>query len=373
MKRTNIKATLAAAVMALLVVSVSGCINTDVSSVKTDTASTQSEVSVTDAVVEETQTPDVTEPDKKLLTHNPLTGEYGYNADAVGKRPVAVMINNIDQSLPQYGIGSADYIYEVVVEGGITRLMGVFADYTNVPDVCSIRSCRYYYPIIAYGLDAIYCHWGMDHTIAEETLNRLAIDRFNGDDSQWYEDLFFNDEERLQTYSREHTGYLKGSVLPQAIADAGYRTDLLENNKKDAFNFAEGEELVAPAGTECTYLNVIFSDSYYSTFTYDAASGKYLKQHSGDPQMDSATGEQLSFTNVFVLNTDVSMRGVGQLMDVSLEGGNGYYVSDGVAQEINWTKPAENENFVITDTQGNPITVNRGKCYFGITDNVSFE
>lgn len=89
--------------------------------------------------------------------------------------------------------------------------------------------------------------------------------------------------------------------------------------------------------------------------------------------MDSATGEQLSFTNVFVLNTDVSMRGVGQLMDVSLEGGNGYYVSDGVAQEINWTKPAENENFVITDTQGNPITVNRGKCYFGITDNVSFE
>lgn len=35
---------------------------------------------------------------------NPLTGLSGYNENAVGKRPVAIMVNNIKDSLPQYGI-----------------------------------------------------------------------------------------------------------------------------------------------------------------------------------------------------------------------------------------------------------------------------
>ena len=111
---------------------------------------------------------------------NPLTGETGYNNAAVGKRPVAVMINNLKGALPQYGIAAADIIYEVPVEGGITRMMAVYADYTAMPDVCSVRSCRYYYPILAYGMDAIYCHWGADQTIATDTLKRLGIDHIDG-------------------------------------------------------------------------------------------------------------------------------------------------------------------------------------------------
>lgn len=305
---------------------------------------------------------------------NPLTGEYDYNEAAVGKRPVAIMINNISQSLPQYGIGSADYIYEVVVEGGITRMMGVFADYTKVPNVCSIRSCRYYFPLIANGLDAIYCHWGMDHTIAEETLNRLQIDRFDGDDAAYYGSLFYNDEERLQNYAREHTGYICGSELAGAIDRSGYRKDLRADAKINVFNFNTQDAPVNPDGsgvTECRQLNVNFSDSYYSTFTLDESTGKYLKQHSGDPQIDASTGNQLAFTNVFVLKTNVSPRGVGQLMDIDLSSGVGYYISNGFAQEIKWEKPGDDQNFVIKDIDGNDITVNRGKCYFGITDNVS--
>lgn len=325
-------------------------------------------VSVTEEVTEETT---VTEPeiDPAMFISNPLTGEYGYNEAAVGKRPVAIMINNIDLSLPQYGIGSADYMYEVVVEGGITRMMAVYADYTNVPNVCSIRSCRYYFPIIAYGLDAIYCHWGADQTIATETLERLDIDRFDGYDGTYYEYLFYNDEDRLQNYDREHTGFLMGSMLPDAIESAGYRTDSLKGSS-DMFNFASGDELTDISETTCTKADVIFSESYFSTFTYDSETGKYLKQHSGSPHMDLSTGEQLAYTNVFALNTQVSMRGVGELMDVELISGTGYYLSGGKVQNILWEKPSESENFVFTDMDGNALVVNRGKCYFGITDNI---
>ncbi|MFR7557388.1 MAG: hypothetical protein ACLUV2_07020 [Hominenteromicrobium sp.] len=37
---------------------------------------------------------------------------------------------------------------------------GAHGDYTQVPDICSAH-CRYYYPLLAVGFDAIYAHWGM--------------------------------------------------------------------------------------------------------------------------------------------------------------------------------------------------------------------
>ena len=161
---------------------------------------------------------------------NPLTGELGFNAAAVGKRPVAVMVNNVRASLPQYGIAAADVIYELPVEAGITRMMAVYADYTAVPDVCSVRSCRYYYPLLCLGMDAVYCHWGMDQTIAKETLLRTGIDRFDG--GNYSGTLYFRDESRRKTYAVEHTGYLKGSALPDMLAKKGIRTELDDRNEK---------------------------------------------------------------------------------------------------------------------------------------------
>lgn len=309
------------------------------------------------------------ETDPSSEAHNPLTGEYGYNPQAQGKRPVAVMINNISQSLPQYGISSADYIYEMVVEGGITRLMAVFADYTNVPDLCSVRSCRYYYPLVANGLDAVYCHWGMDMTIARDTLDRLGIDRFDGSDNQT---LFYNDEERLKTYAREHTGCLKGSRLAESIEKAGFRTEA-SNGGADMMKFAEGTEFADIKGEPCEQVDIKFSASYYSTFTYDKETRTYLKQHSGSPHMDGASGKQLAFTNVFALKTSIYMRDDGYRMNVELEGGDGYYFSGGKVQKIRWEKADDSSNFRFTDYEtAEEITVNRGKCYIGLTDSVSF-
>lgn len=51
------------------------------------------------------------------------------------------MINNVEAALPQYGISAADVIFEIPVEYDLTRLMALYGDYTQVPDVCSVRSC----------------------------------------------------------------------------------------------------------------------------------------------------------------------------------------------------------------------------------------
>ena len=161
-------------------------------------------------------------------------------------------------------------IYEIPVEGGITRLMAVYADYTNVPDVCSIRSCRYYYPIISYGMDAIYCHWGRDTTIADETLKRLKIDNLDGAGGA-NGTLFFRDEERAKTFSSEHTGYLKGEALAEVIESFGYRTNLLEKIHHLCLNLIQRINLLPTQGVVCMSANLPFSASYYSTFEYDSA------------------------------------------------------------------------------------------------------
>lgn len=299
---------------------------------------------------------------------NPLTGESGFNEDAVGKRPVAVMVSNIKAALPQYGVDEADIIYEIPVEGGITRLLAVYADYTNVPDICSVRSCRYYYPLIAYGMDAIYCHWGTDKTIALDTLNSLDIERFDGNESSLgYGTVFERDEERMAYYDTEHTGCLRGSQLPEAIEEMGYRTDINDTNASGAFNFNDPDETIEPQGVNCTNPELEFSLDYYSTFEYDSESKTYLKYHSGSPHTDGVTGNQLAFTNLLVLETSVSqISNDSQLMSIGLDGGSGYYISMGKAQNISWSKFSDDSPIEIFDENGEEISLNAGKIYIGM-------
>lgn len=295
---------------------------------------------------------------------NPLTGEKGYSAAAVGKRPVAVMVNNVRAALPQYGIAAADVIFELPVEAGITRLMAVYADYTAIPDVCSIRSCRYYYPLLCLGMDAIYCHWGMDQTIAKETLVRTGIDRFDG--ANYTGTLFFRDEARRKSYAIEHTGYLKGSNLPDMLMKKGMRTDLAPEYCKPMFQFADTDIPLSDAQTPTREIQLNFSGPYFSTFQYDEAAGVYRKLHSGSPHMDLHTGTQLAFENVFILQTEIHTREDEYLMDVELNGGTGFYAANGGIRPITWTKDAETAPIRVFELSGEELTVSPGKSYIGI-------
>jgi len=340
--------------MIIAALALSGC--------RKNSSSETSETTATEAVTEVTvYETTATENTTVAEGINPLTGECGYNADVYGKRPVAVMVNNVKPSLPQYGIKEADIIYELPVEAGITRLMAIYADYTKVPDVCSVRSCRYYYPLIALGFDAFYCHWGMDMTVAKETLERTGIDRFDGGGPSG-SGIFFRDSERQKTYASEHTGYLDGSALAKKI-NAAYRTDANEKNYGGGLVFGEN---TTPIGDVCLKLTLNFSSSYYSTFQYNEETGKYLKFHSGSPHIDSRTGNQLDFKNIFILQTSSSLREDGYLVDVELNGGSGYYVSNGRIVPIIWEKPEEDEPIKLFTANLEPLVLNPGKSYFGI-------
>ena len=85
-----------------------------------------------------------TETGKDGMARSYLTGEW-IDKDLAKKKPVAIMIGNTNDALPQYGLSQADVLYEAPAEGGITRLMPIFQDYSGLDKIGSVRSCRHYY------------------------------------------------------------------------------------------------------------------------------------------------------------------------------------------------------------------------------------
>ena len=278
------------------------------------------------------------------------------------------MVNNVEAALPQLGISKADIIYEIPVEGDVTRLMALYADYTAVPKICAVRSCRYYFPAYSQGYDAFYVNWGIDDSIADY-LEALNLDQYDGMNNAG--GLFGRDQDRLNAgYSLEHTGFFDGTRFAEVVQAEGRRTDLNEDKKGTAFQFNGMDEQLKPEGQDCKNVNINFGAAT-ATLTYDEGSKTYLKQINGKPQMDGTDNTQLAFTNVFVLETDISVRDDIGHKEINWYGGSdyvGYYVSNGGMQKIHWSKEANNENSYLRfyDESGKEIKVNRGKSYIAV-------
>ena len=93
-------------------------------------------------------------------------------------RPIAVMIDNNVDARPQAGINKAYMVYEIIVEGGETRLMALFKN-VNVDKIGPVRSSRHYFLDYALEHDAIYVHFGWSPQ-AESDIKTLGVNNING-------------------------------------------------------------------------------------------------------------------------------------------------------------------------------------------------
>ncbi|MCC6094085.1 MAG: DUF3048 domain-containing protein, partial [Eubacterium sp.] len=96
-------------------------------------------------------------PDGQMYSY--LTGEP-VDITAGSRRPIAIMINNLQPAVPQSGINQADLLYEIQVEGSITRLMAVFQNPDNIGKIGPVRSARPYFVYFAMDNEAVYSHYG---------------------------------------------------------------------------------------------------------------------------------------------------------------------------------------------------------------------
>ncbi len=292
--------------------------------------------------------------------YNKLTG-LETTEEISNIRPVGIMINNVKQAIPQQGISNADVIYEILAEGGITRLFCLFTEYASLPETGSIRSSRDYYIDIANAHDAIYVHFG-GSPAAYETLSARRTDNMDGIS---FDTPFYRSEWRKKNMGTEHSAMTTGEKLVEGIEKKGYRTT---SDARQPFSFNTED---APFdGEKAEYIKAKFS--YYATseFDYDSENKVYLKSQYGEAHIDSNNDEQLSFKNIIILYCPQGLvpgDDKGRLYVNFYGTGKGFFASDGAIRNITWSKASRTSDYTLYEEDGETeLLLNPGKTYVAI-------
>lgn len=291
---------------------------------------------------------------------NPLTGLDGLAQEAVGKRPVAVMINNAPAARPQWGLCSPDIVIEGLVEGGMTRMMWLFADVNSIPKIGSLRSARHDFLEVAEGFDAIFVHWG-GSVYAYDALRQRNVDDIDG--MVYSNSYFYRDKSRK--VATEHTGCTDGERLAKAV-DKIIKRPEAKQAYQTPFSFVEEGKQQALSGGACESVRFSFSSAYTHTFRYDASTGLY-QNFMNDKPMTQDGGKQMAVSNVLLLYCPVkSMGDSSGCIDMDLTGGSGVYVSNGTQEKITWKKGNTPSNPIkLYAANGAELNLNPGKSYIG--------
>lgn len=295
---------------------------------------------------------------------NPLTGLPLADEAQASARPVAVMLNNIRVALPMQGNSQADILYEVLAEGGITRLMGVYQSMDGVGEVGSVRSSRPYYLELALGLDAIYLHaGGSDAAYANiKAWNVTALDCVR---TTAYHEIFWRDQDRIRENGFEHSVLTSGDAIVENFPNYSFRK---EHEEGYSLPYTFAEDGTPQDGESAQTLSVPFSSVKTGVFTYDPETGKYLVEEYGKPFVDGNNGEQLAVTNVVVLRTSCkAIDSYGRLdVDLSGSGGDGWYACGGKYIPITWEKADLNSPITYATQEGEPVVFGQGTSYVNI-------
>lgn len=277
-------------------------------------------------------------------------------------RPYAVMINNNHAAWPQCGLDDAYLVYEIVAEGGITRMMALYKD--KLPEkVGSVRSARHYFIDYAEENDAIFIHWGGSPQAYSRI--RTGIDDLDGIALEG--SVFFRDKTLRRDY--EHTGFVDLAKVKEYADDKGYTRD----TKKDLLLNYSATEIDLSAKAEAKGANSIeleYSDYHTTSYDYDAENKVYKRSMSGKANVDLETGEQYTAKNIIVYKVrnytlnDGESKGRQDLENVG--SGSGYYISNGYAVPITWEKTSHSGQTIYKYESGEEITVNDGNTFIQI-------
>lgn len=332
---------------------------------KPEVASTAVEVTTSEATTQQAPAKESHKGEVKSL----LTGQW-VDKKIGNRRPVAIMLNNIKVAMPQSGIANADVIYEILVEGGITRLLGIFEDYDSLDKIGPVRSARHYYVDIADEYQGIYTHYG-ETKYAVTKMNQLGIDTLSGLSSLG-NTIFYRDNSR----KAPHNAYIGSSGIKTGIDKKEY-TQTYKSPYKGHFGFSKSSQKLS--GDKADKITLNFSSLSAPWFEYDASSKLYKRFQYGGEQIDDQTGKQIAYRNVivqFVKEWNIDKNGY-QTMDL-IGSGKGYYATLGKFIPITWNKESQNSITRYYNASGKEIKLNPGKTWVAVfprdkESNVIFE
>ena len=201
-----------------------------------DTISTPASTATSSAEPEATPEPTLPPYEANVLTGEPKGADY-----PEGQRITAVMVNNIVAARPQRGLSKADILFEIKVEGGITRFMPVFTDYKTIGEIGPVRSGRDQFFRLILPWQALYIHEGQSVVMQQYGIDFSYGNLNNNDGANGYRDYgrvnWAGKSYNNGTLALEHTMYTNSDNIQEYIDDN--KVDMNKTYNSTFFNFVD--------------------------------------------------------------------------------------------------------------------------------------
>ena len=273
-------------------------------------------------------------------------------------RPIAVMIDNHEGAWPQAGLNQAYMVYEIIVEGGETRLMALFKG-ADLEKIGPVRSARHYFIDYAMENDAIYVHFGQSPQ-AQSDIKKYSIDDINGiaeDGTTFW---------RVKDKAAPHNAVTSTEKLLESAKSKNYRTTSTEES---VLNYVV-DEVNLEEGQAADTITIPHSDLQTVTYEYDKENKVYVRYARGEEQTDWDTDEPVTTKNIIITFcnnytlSDSENKGRQGLRNIGTF--DGYYITNGRAIQIQCIKNARDEKTIYQDMNGKEIQVNDGNTFVNI-------
>lgn len=209
---------------------------------------------------------------------------------AVVRRPLSVMINNFKAARPQSGLTHADTVWEILAEGGITRLLAIFQSQTFDDPIGPIRSIRPYLIDIGETYGGVLVHAGAsnDALAILQHSGKADMDEINNAGAYFY---------RSKDRKAPHNLYSTQDKLYTGAQKLKYD----ETATVPLVQFDPTPDVIGePAATQ---VDIKFQLSDYKvSYLYDASAHLYARSINGQPHIDLNNSRQLTAANLVVLS-----------------------------------------------------------------------
>jgi len=272
-------------------------------------------------------------------------------------RSIAVVIDNVGDAIPQTGLNDAAIVYEIIVEGGLTRFLAIFKG-VNIDTIGPVRSARPYFLDYAMENDSIFTHFGYSAR-AENDIGKLKINNVNGliDNNAFW---------RTDKKTAPHNALTSTEKILKQAKTYGYRTT---TNEKSVLNYVT-KEVELTEGTTANTITIPYSSSNKVSFKYDKETGRYTRYVNNSVRKDWLTQKELTTKNIIITyannyTTDEEPTAGRQELE-NIGNLDGYYITNGKAIKIKCSKSSRNAKTVYKDLNGKEIEVNDGNTYIQI-------
>ncbi len=281
-------------------------------------------------------------------------------------RPIAIMIDNHKSAMPHAGLSKAYMVYEVIVEGGETRLMALFKG-VDIDKIGPVRSARHYFIDFALENDAIYTHYGWSPQ-AESDIKTMKINNINGISEKT------SDFWRVKEKAAPHNVLTSTKKIYEIAKNKKYRTtsdvNSILNYMVDEVNLDELYTVSSEEQSNIKTANEIkikYSQSNNVKWTYDEESKNYIRYSKNIKETEWFEKTDVRAKNIiieFIKNQSIDEKDRQTMNTTGTK--NGYYITNGKAIPIICSKSSRSSKTVYKDTQGNEIKVNDGNTFVQI-------